>query len=822
MQSAFSKRDFLPAQFNVSATQKLFDFCTNEIGTLITNPSGIPNAAVVGNPLRLVTFNGLHSEKLLNNMGSATAMELNCEGKYLALAIGPTLSIFDLQKCTVLREFHDHDGPIYGLAWHKKSPWLLASVSADSTLRLWDLRSHPAQLSLRRTTKPYRQLEYSPDCNYIACAGSLISIFDLNMTQSVVNMACQSPATNVSFNPAECLLATASEDRVVRFWDVDTGECVTQSSAFDSIIGQIGFEPNGHFLVINSSQQMSCIGWEPFQLFSHISYHSPTQNSNSRLTSSFPSFGPQMTILDMSMTDGHLHQLTVGSADSSKNGTICIATIPLHDLRHFDQQTISDDDAEFLLENNDGPIPVCPTANGIIPESVATAEEGSSSGENREEGDVTPESVATSSSTGESMLDSLTFRHQGIKSPGIKSHLLASTTADLKRLPPASGIKRGISSMEIGAITKSVSREQQSKFSTSGSAPLTRIRQRRQQQQESSSNTTPELGLASKRPTRLSMVPQHQPSNSTGIALSKNISSKSTLIRRGSSLNDVTCAIVTNNPTDPDNSINNMPVNSGISTTTVGIAGKNTRSRSQAQSNRLTKFASNNTSTSSSSNTSSNSTTSSLGSGLINVGRPSKPSELEEEDIEEFLQVDPKIRASVTKQKNEMQNLNMTMASVHGNIAEFIVEKASRFDDVHVFARLLEEYIRRPERHNMGLNASFLDRINALLVHRNSNYTQLAINFLDMVTSRFGDSIRHGLASQEFTIGVDVAAEQRFDRCNRSKNALFQIRLNTAFNTERMDATQRRRYEKEIIPRIDSIIDKSSSSKPSNGSYRAN
>jgi hypothetical protein len=74
----------------------------------------------------------------------------------------------------------------------------------------------------------------------------------------------------------------------------------------------------------------------------------------------------------------------------------------------------------------------------------------------------------------------------------------------------------------------------------------------------------------------------------------------------------------------------------------------------------------------------------------------------------------------------------------------------------------------------MGLNASFLDRINALLVHRNSNYTQLAINFLDMVTSRFGDSIRHGLASQEFTIGVDVAAEQRFDRCNRSKNALFQ------------------------------------------------
>jgi hypothetical protein len=121
----------------------------------------------------------------------------------------------------------------------------------------------------------------------------------------------------------------------------------------------------------------------------------------------------------------------------------------------------------------------------------------------------------------------------------------------------------------------------------------------------------------------------------------------------------------------------------------------------------------------------------------------------------------------------------------------------------------------------MGLNAAFFGRLNVLITHRNNNYVQLALDFLDMVTIHFGDSIRHGLASKEYTIGVDVAAEQRFERCTKCKDALFQvfktilqnfiffsiqIHLNTAFNTERMNIPQKRRFEKEILPRIDNII----------------
>jgi hypothetical protein len=107
--------------------------------------------------------------------------------------------------------------------------------------------------------------------------------------------------------------------------------------------------------------------------------------------------------------------------------------------------------------------------------------------------------------------------------------------------------------------------------------------------------------------------------------------------------------------------------------------------------------------------------------------------------------------------------------------AEYIVEQTTRFEEPHAFAQLLGDYMMEPKCYSMGLNAAFFGRLNVLITHRNNNYVQLALDFLDMVTIHFGDSIRHGLASKEYTIGVDVAAEQRFERCTKCKDALFQV-----------------------------------------------
>lgn len=67
------------------------------------------------------------------------------------------------------------------------------------------------------------------------------------------------------FNPVEYLLATASDDRVVRFWDIDTEECVSQSLPFESIVKNVEFDAQGKCLIASCASTISAFHWEPFE-----------------------------------------------------------------------------------------------------------------------------------------------------------------------------------------------------------------------------------------------------------------------------------------------------------------------------------------------------------------------------------------------------------------------------------------------------------------------------------------------------------------------------------------------------------------------------
>nr|CAD2188535.1 unnamed protein product [Meloidogyne enterolobii] len=348
---------FFPKQMNITE-RRLSGFCTNEVGFLLDLngiASNIPKSAVIGNPLRYISFDDNSGNKLLNFTGSASSIDQNCNGKYLSIIAGSNFCIFDLHKGAILREFHEHDGPILSIAWHRTSPWLLASVGMDSTLRLWDLRLHPAQLQMRRTARPFTCLEYSPDCNYIACGGQFISVFDLNMTQSVQYMPCNSPATNIRFNPAECLLATSHEDQTVRFWDIDTGECVTQSPSFELIVGQICFPPDGKYLIVNIGTKICSIGWEPYELLSQVLFpfrgHFPI-NTSLQFPNDLNEFTP-LTHLDIKVQNNLMFGLSIVNEDSDKIGTVCLSTISLDKFENY--LTVESpilDSVEYLPSNS--------------------------------------------------------------------------------------------------------------------------------------------------------------------------------------------------------------------------------------------------------------------------------------------------------------------------------------------------------------------------------------------------------------------------------------------------------------------------------------
>ncbi|KAI3415761.1 Katanin p80 WD40 repeat-containing subunit B1 [Globodera pallida] len=735
--------EIFPPPFKVTGKSKLLNYCTNELGHFLNNTAN----ALVGNPLRIIPLDGLNTpQKQIACANSPTSVGLNCSERYLSLTNGCDLSVYDLQKGSTLRELHDHDGNIGGVAWHRESPWLLASVGDDCTLRLWDLRSHPAQIAIRRSTKPYRRLEFSPDCNFIACAGELVSIYELCMAQNVVHMLSSSPSVAVRFNPSEYLLATAGDDRTVRFWDIDTGECVTQSPTFDAQIGHIHFEPDGKYLIVETERQIATIRWEPFELLSQFNHAQqlhfpfmPTPNpSGLSLLTNEVKESQRLTLLDMNVKNGRLYQLVVEqSLDPAKCATVYSASLSLNQL---DKCGIA---ASSIVEK--GGI----SAQGLFGNDLEPVD--------KKDGELTPE--AALSSTPSSLLDSLIIDQE--EDDGTDQKSLLSVQNNRRNVSVAQ--RSGVSSMTDGAMPKPEHRQQ---ISTS-------VADHPQELQSSTSQFH--------RPNRLIIVPNSSSKNSAGhiSSINNNRPKPSSLIRRGSSLNDVAncaSASVHNTLAATHNLSPSMPTNS------FGVAKAPVR---QSHFSSSTMY--------SSSNASSNASSSSV--GRDGEGTIKRRSESQVRSVEEFMQVNPKLKASAHKLKIEAGSLLSSLNSIQLNKAEHIVSAVAYFEELHIFAKLLNDYVRQPRDQTLALSAAFLPRVELLLKHRNSAYPQMALAFLEIVLSSHGDAIRHGLSSRDFSIGVDIAAEQRFDRCTKCKNALLQIRMNSSYCVDRLDIGQRQRFE---------------------------
>jgi hypothetical protein len=115
----------------------------------------------------------------------------------------------------------------------------------------------------------------------------------------------------------EYLLATSSEDRVIRFFDIDTSECVSQSLPLDSQIRNIDFDAQGRSLVASCGSIISAFNWEPFDCIGrldllsvnarNLSSGNCVPNSNGSTTLSNISF----KALDLSVTsDDNVMQLS--------------------------------------------------------------------------------------------------------------------------------------------------------------------------------------------------------------------------------------------------------------------------------------------------------------------------------------------------------------------------------------------------------------------------------------------------------------------------------------------------------------------------------
>jgi WD40 repeat protein len=164
-------------------------------------------------PLSLMNFQGQLQQTFPLNTAGMTQLSFSPDGQRLATTLGGKIvKIWDLQG-KLLGQFSQDSGRIYNFAWSADGN-LLAIATKSGKVSLWKVGQMPPTRLLTITVS-------------------------------------QDRVYGVSFNPKQSLLATASEDKMSKIWDLK-GNLLTALTDHQDSIYQAIFSPTGNYLLTAS------------------------------------------------------------------------------------------------------------------------------------------------------------------------------------------------------------------------------------------------------------------------------------------------------------------------------------------------------------------------------------------------------------------------------------------------------------------------------------------------------------------------------------------------------------------------------------------
>ncbi len=201
--------------------------------------------------------------KLADELETITGAAMSPDGRFLALAVGPQVMVWDLDAKRVAFTLIGHAATVNSVAYSPDGR-TLATAGNDAAVKIWNL-----QTGTHRTLAGHGNwvlaVAFSPDGRRLASAGyeKQVLLHDLQTGDIAVSLSGHTAAVRaLAFSPDGKRLASAGADTLVKVWDAEQGREVRTLAGHTAAVRAARFSPDGLRLATGGEERTIRI-WNP-------------------------------------------------------------------------------------------------------------------------------------------------------------------------------------------------------------------------------------------------------------------------------------------------------------------------------------------------------------------------------------------------------------------------------------------------------------------------------------------------------------------------------------------------------------------------------